>query len=64
MIHRLYREATKFHNGAHVKDLSALNRDLKTVRCVLDAYATARRKTHVSCLDVVLFACLLRAVHL
>jgi TFIIF-interacting CTD phosphatase-like protein len=31
VIHRLYREATKFHNGAHIKDLSALNRDLKTV---------------------------------
>ena len=32
VIHRLYREATKFHNGAHVKDLSALNRGLKNVR--------------------------------
>jgi import inner membrane translocase subunit TIM50 len=28
---RLYREATKFENGAHIKDLSVLNRDLRKV---------------------------------
>eukprot|EP00613_Pedinella_sp_CCMP2098_P078602 CAMPEP_0171935042 /NCGR_PEP_ID=MMETSP0993-20121228/32538_1 /TAXON_ID=483369 /ORGANISM="non described non described, Strain CCMP2098" /LENGTH=409 /DNA_ID=CAMNT_0012575875 /DNA_START=65 /DNA_END=1295 /DNA_ORIENTATION=- len=33
---RLYREATKFHNGAHVKDLSALNRDLRKVLIIDD----------------------------
>lgn len=40
VIHRLYREATKFVNGAHVKDLSALNRDLRKV-IVLDDDARA-----------------------
>ena len=35
-MHRLFREATKFHNGSHVKDLSALNRDLKKVIIVDD----------------------------
>lgn len=34
--HRLYREATKFMDGAHVKDLSALNRDLRKVIIIDD----------------------------
>jgi import inner membrane translocase subunit TIM50 len=36
VIHRLYREATKFQGGVHIKDLSALNRDLKKVIIVDD----------------------------
>ncbi|KAL7579690.1 hypothetical protein ACA910_021836 [Epithemia clementina (nom. ined.)] len=35
IMHRLYREATHFHNGVHVKDLKRLNRDLKRM-IVLD----------------------------
>ena len=31
VLHRLFREATKFVNGAHVKDLSALNRNMRKV---------------------------------
>jgi import inner membrane translocase subunit TIM50 len=36
VLHRLYREATKFHNGVHVKDMSVLNRDLRKVIMVDD----------------------------
>ena len=36
VIHRLYREATKFYEGSHVKDISALNRDLRKVIMVDD----------------------------
>lgn len=36
MFLRLYREATKFHNGKNVKDLSHLNRDLKKVILIDD----------------------------
>ena len=35
IMHRLYREATHFHNGVHVKDLKRLNRDLNRM-IVLD----------------------------
>jgi len=36
VMHRLFREATKFHNGVAVKDLSHLNRDLKKVIIIDD----------------------------
>lgn len=32
ILHRLYKDSTRFHRGKHVKDLSNLNRDLRTVR--------------------------------
>ena len=35
IMHRLYREATHFHNGIHVKDLNSLNRNVKRI-VVLD----------------------------
>merc|ERR1712170_3897 len=31
IMYRLFRDATKFKNGVHVKELSCLNRDLKKV---------------------------------
>jgi mitochondrial import inner membrane translocase subunit TIM50 len=36
IMHRLYRDATRFHKGKHVKDLSKLNRDLRKVVIVDD----------------------------
>lgn len=36
VLHKLYREATKFVDGVYVKDLSALNRDLRKVIIVDD----------------------------
>ncbi len=36
IMHRLYRDATRFHQGKHVKDLSKLNRDLRHVVIVDD----------------------------
>ena len=35
IMHRLYREATHYHNGVHVKDLDSLNRNVKRM-IVLD----------------------------
>lgn len=35
IMHRLYREATHYHNGVHVKDLHSLNRNVKRM-IVLD----------------------------
>ena len=35
IMHRLYREATYYHNGVHVKDLNSLNRNVKRM-IVLD----------------------------
>ena len=35
IMHRLYREATYFYNGVHVKDLNSLNRNVKRM-IVLD----------------------------
>ena len=32
IMYRLYRDATRYVNGHHTKDLSAINRDLKKVR--------------------------------
>jgi import inner membrane translocase subunit TIM50 len=31
IMYRLYRDATRYVNGHHTKDLSAINRDLKKV---------------------------------
>jgi len=36
VYYKLYREATKFHNGKHVKDLSKMNRDLRKVIIIDD----------------------------
>mmetsp|Transcript_6932 Transcript_6932/g.12489 ORF Transcript_6932/g.12489 Transcript_6932/m.12489 type:complete len:435 (+) Transcript_6932:143-1447(+) len=38
IMHRLYRDATKYENGQHVYDLSKLNRDLSNV-ILLDSHA-------------------------
>lgn len=35
IMHRLYRDATYYHNGTHVKDLNSLNRDVRRI-VVLD----------------------------
>ena len=31
IMYKLYRDATRYVNGTHLKDLSSLNRDLKKV---------------------------------
>jgi mitochondrial import inner membrane translocase subunit TIM50 len=31
IMHRLYRDATHYHNGTHVKDLNRLNRDINRI---------------------------------
>jgi import inner membrane translocase subunit TIM50 len=36
IMHRLYKDSTRFHQGKHVKDLSKLNRDLRKVVIVDD----------------------------
>ena len=36
IMHRLYKDSTRFHQGKHVKDLSKLNRDLRKVIIIDD----------------------------
>jgi mitochondrial import inner membrane translocase subunit TIM50 len=36
ILHRLYRDATYYHNGVHVKDLNSLNRDVKRMIVIDD----------------------------
>ena len=36
IMHRLYRDATYYHNGVHVKDLSKLNRNMKRMVVIDD----------------------------
>lgn len=36
ILHRLYRDATYYHNGVHVKDLKRLNRDLNRMIVIDD----------------------------
>lgn len=42
IMYRLVRDATRFVDGHHVKDLGALNRDLSKVTTI------ALRKSHIS----------------